>query len=102
MDKRNELITDIYKKGIVKKYLKRYFNEDYDNLRDLEQDIYVLLLRLPVDILEEMYENGKIEHWIAATVKNQVRSVTSTYYKKYKEFIDKSSEIYENTTDESD
>lgn len=92
---KNEIITDLYKQGTIKKFLNRYLEKE-ENLQDLEQDIYVLLIKLPTDVLLEMYSSGKLEHWLAATIKNQIHSKTSYYYKTYKEFIDKSKEITNN------
>lgn len=92
---KNEIITDLYNRGTIKKFLNRYLEKE-ENLKDLEQDIYILLIKLPTDLLTEMYLSGKLEHWLAATIKNQIYSKTSYYYKTYKEFKDKSKEITNN------
>lgn len=89
---KNEIIEKLYKDNVLKNYLHKYY-EDEDNLADLEQDIYILLLRLPDDVIGEMYESNKLNHWITATIKNQIHSKTSYYYKTYKEFKDKSKDI---------
>lgn len=98
---KNEIIEKIYREGIVRKHLRIYFGEYEEDLKDLEQDTYVILLKLPEEILNDLLSNNKLENYISAILRRQVRSKTSYYYKKYKEFRDKSSEIYENTTDES-
>lgn len=90
---KNAIIEDIYNRDIIKSQLKKYWEEDSDNLSDIEQDIYILLLQLPEDILNEMYDNEKILHWISATLRRQIRSKNSYYYKKYKDFKNRTSSI---------
>lgn len=93
---KNEIVDDLYRKNVVKNILNKYY-ENKQNLLDLEQDIYILILQIPVDLLQELYSNGKLVHWISATVKNQIKSVTSNYYTKYKKFGNISKEITNET-----
>ena len=92
---KNSIITEIYNRGVVKDQLKKYWSEDYKNLQDIEQDLYILLLQLPEELLQEMYDNGKLLHWIGATLRRQIHSKTSYYYKKYKDFKNRTSDINE-------
>ena len=90
--KKDDIIKELWKKKTISNLLSKY-NENKENLKDLEQDLWLLISTLPTDLLEELHNNGKLTHWISATVKNQVKSKTSHYYRQYKEFSDKSKEI---------
>lgn len=90
--KKEAIIQELYKNKTIANLVYRY-NENEENLKDLEQDIWLLITTLPSDLLEELYNNGKLTNWISATVKNQVKSKTSHYYRQYKEFSYKSKEI---------
>lgn len=92
---KNDIITDIYNRGIIKKQLQYYWGEESNNLQDIEQDLYILLIQLPEELLQEMYNNGKLLHWISATLRRQIRSVNSYYYKKYKDFHNRTTDINE-------
>lgn len=83
---KNDVITDIYNRGVVKKLLSRYWDEDAEDLKDLESDTYVILLQLPEDLLIDLISNNKLENYISAILRRQVRSKTSYYYRKYKDF----------------
>ena len=83
---KTQIIENIYKDGIIKSILDKYNNEIDINKKDLEQDIYILLFQLPVEILQEMHSNGKLKNWLSATIKNQIYSTTSFYYYQYKKF----------------
>lgn len=93
---KNEIISEIYQQQLVSKLLQRYkFSEKTENLQDLEQDLYILLMRLPEDLLQELFQNGKLRNWISATLCNQVRSKTSFYFKTYKQLKNKSCSLNE-------
>ena len=50
---------------------------------DLAQDIYVLLMEMPDEKIETMYEKGELPFFINRVLLNQLNSTTSTYYYKY-------------------
>lgn len=98
-----EILDKLYREGTVKQMLKRYSStEAQEDLRDLEQDVYIIILQLPEELLVDMYNSGKLRNWISAVLKRQVHSTTSYYYGCYKKLRNKSSELYENTREKSD
>lgn len=90
---KEKILEDIYRKHTVRTLINRYYTESADNREDLEQDIYLLLMQIPSDLMEELYNNGKLVCWISATIKNQIKSKTSHYYKQYKEFDNLTKEL---------
>lgn len=90
---KEEIINELYRKNIIKDIIYKY-SESKDNLDDFEQDLYILLLQIPTDLLNELYTTGKLINWISATARRQIKSKTSYYYKTYKEFQDRSNDIY--------
>lgn len=90
---KEKILEDIYNKHTVRTLINRYYTESADNREDLEQDIYLLLMQIPSDLMEELYNNGKLVFWISATIKNQIKSKTSHYYKQYKEFDNLTKEL---------
>lgn len=88
MISRNSIIEDIYRRGIVKEIIKHISHgfESGDNMRDLEQDIYIHLLEMDDEKLNHLYENDELNFYLASVIYRQIRSATSPYYQKYKKF----------------
>ena len=55
-------------------------NEDYQDLEDLSQDLYIRLLNKPNDLLNKMYDNPKLmDYYLYKMVKTELRSNTSKF-----------------------
>lgn len=52
---------------------------------DLRQEVMLVLLELPKERLHNIHENGILGYFINRVVKNQFESVTSPFYKKFRE-----------------
>lgn len=54
-----------------------------DDLADLIQDVYVILLSKPIDFLHGLIDREEHAFYIIRIVKNQLLSKTSPYYRTY-------------------
>lgn len=60
-----------------------------DDLKDLCQEVYLILLDYPKDKVVDMWECGDIDYFIVNVVMKQLRSDTSAFYYKYRKYNDK-------------
>lgn len=92
---KNEIVQKLYKEHIVQNIIFNISHgmETGENLRDLEQDVYLILLGKPEKFIQDLFENNEINFWIANVVYTQLRSSTSPYYRQYKKFKDVSRDI---------
>lgn len=58
--------------------------ENTENLKDLTQDIYLQLLQMRTDKLNDLYTKNQLRYWIARIITNNIHSKTSPYYYSYK------------------
>lgn len=58
--------------------------ENTENIKDLTQDIYLQLLQMRTDKLNDLYIKNQLRYWIARIVVNSIHSKTSPYYYTYK------------------
>ena len=84
MIEKAEIIADIAKEGTLREIIRNVGGTKDEDLRDLEQDIYLELLRKDVALLNTLREKGELKYYLAKIVKNQIYSKTSPYYHKYK------------------
>lgn len=63
-----------------------------DLTSDLSQEVCVILLEYEPKRIITMNKQGKLLNFIRVIIKNQCRSVTSRFYKLYKEFERKADE----------
>lgn len=70
--------------------------EDEDDLQDLEQDIYLILLEKPVDFVLGLYMRNELNYYLANIIYTQLRSSSSPYYTKYKKLKYTSDPLDEN------
>lgn len=89
---KNDVIEYLYKNKIVAQIIRNISHgfEDENNMRDLEQDIYLILLEKPDKFIEDLYNKQELSFWLANVIYTQIRSSSSPYYKKYKKFLDTS------------
>lgn len=81
----NKIIKEIYEENIVKDIIAnmRVKSNDID---DLEQEIYMILLEYNKDRIIEMYEKNQLRYFIVGIISRQYNSKTSPFYKKYKKY----------------
>lgn len=81
----NTIIKEIYEENIVKDIITnmRVKSNDVD---DLEQEIYMILLEYNQDRIIELYEKNQLKYFIVGIISRQYNSKTSPFYKKYKKY----------------
>lgn len=100
----NGEIVDIYlNNGLIKRCVDCQFSQlkDYDKQfkEDFFQDLIVILLTYDNEKLNDAHLNKHFNAFLTRIIINNVYSVTSPYYKDYKKFSDKTSEITEEIID---
>ena len=65
---------------------------------DYIQDLYINLLEKDDKVIEELYENKQLKFYITRIILNNLRSVTSPYFYKYKKWTTKKQNIDETNT----
>lgn len=79
--------------GIVANICKASKNILSDNLQDLCQMVYEVLLTYREDMIIDLYRNCQLTYFIVRIVKNQYESTTSPYYREIKRFADITTEL---------
>lgn len=82
-----QIINEIANSGLVEEIIQgvSYSKfENTENLKDLTQDIYLQLLQMRTDKLNDIYTKNQLRFWIARIVVNSIHSKTSPYYYTYK------------------
>lgn len=82
-----QIINEIANNGLVEEIIQgvSYSKfENTENLKDLTQDIYLQLVQMRTDKLNELYDKGQLRYWIARIVVNSIHSKTSPYFYTYK------------------
>lgn len=85
MDRRNNIISEIYRKGVIEELLKN-MGVPKNDIDDLKQEIAIILLEYDEKKIIEMYEKKQLKYFIVQIIKYQYFSNTSPYYKKYKKY----------------
>ena len=82
-----QIINEIANNGLVEEIIQGVsyskFEND-ENLKDLTQDIYLQLLQMRTEKLNDLYTNNQLRYWIARIVVNSIHSKTSPYFYTYK------------------
>lgn len=82
-----QIINEIANNGLVEEIIQgvSYSKfENTENIKDLAQDIYLQLLQMRTDKLNDLYKNKQLRYWIARIVVNSIHSKTSPYFYTYK------------------
>lgn len=67
----------LYIEEMVKKFVKSQHRKDF------LQDLYLTLLELPEEQLEELRSSSRLFHYTYGILRNQYWSNNSAFYKKY-------------------
>lgn len=59
-------------------------NSNDEDLKDLEQDLYLELLEKDEELIEYLYENDQLNFFLTKMVTNNINSKTSPFYYRYK------------------
>lgn len=82
-----QIINEIANNGLVEEIIQgvSYSKfENAENIKDLAQDIYLQLLQMRTDKLNDLYTKNQLRYWIARVVVNSIHSKTSPYFYTYK------------------
>lgn len=83
----SSIINEIANGGLVEEIIKgvSYSKfENPENIKDLAQDIYLQMLQMRTDKLNDLYTKNQLRYWIARIVVNSIHSKTSPYFYAYK------------------
>ena len=81
----NSIMTELYEENIVRDII-RNIGVKQNDMEDLEQEIYMILLEYNRDKIIEMHNNNQLKYFIVGVVNRQYNSKTSPFYKKYKKY----------------
>lgn len=90
-----ELATNNTIHEIVNNITKSPLEEDE---LDFIQDLYINLLEKEDKVIEDLYNKKQLKFYITRIVLNNIRSVTSPFYYKYRRWTTKKQDIDETNT----
>lgn len=61
-------------------------NVSPNDINDLVQEVYVILLEYRAEKIIELYNNKQLKYFLVGILKRQYHSNTSPFYKKYKKY----------------
>ena len=88
----NLIIATLYQKGVIRDECQRFVPDKY-LCDDLVNDVAIILMGKPSELIWNLFQKGEIVFYIRRIVKNQVFSSTSPFYKDYIQ-LDKNSISY--------
>ena len=91
----NLIIATIYQKGLIRDECQKFVPDKY-LCDDLVNDVAIILMGKPSELILDLFQKGEIVFYIRRIVKNQVCSQTSPFYKDYIQFDIKSFGYAEN------
>jgi hypothetical protein len=80
-----EIVELVIQQGVVEHALHLY-NVHPSHRDDLMQEVLLILLEIDNERLNDIYQGGKLSHFITKIVKNQWCSNTSGYYSMYRKY----------------
>lgn len=83
-----EIAEVVIQQGIVDNALRLY-GVHSSHRDDLAQEVLLILLAMDNERLNDIYDDGKLSHFVTKIVKNQWCSNTSTYYTLFRKYEDK-------------
>lgn len=79
-----EIISRLAKTHTIEGIITNIYGTMGDDERDLAQDLYVDLLNKDPKLIEKMDADGSIKFFLTRMVLNNLQSVNSPYYYRYK------------------
>lgn len=80
-----KIIDEIERENIVRDICMN-INVSPNDIDDLVQEVYVILLEYKPEKIIELWENKQLKFFIVGIIKRQYHSKTSPFYKKYKKY----------------
>lgn len=101
MKTKQEIVSELFKDGTIRELIENVARRSLDfNLQDLEQDIYISLLEKEEKKIQELYSNSQLRFFLTRMITNNLISVNSPYYTKYRKFSALSEEIQQEDIDD--
>ena len=100
-----QIINEIANNGLVEEIIQgvSYSKfENTENIKDLAQDIYLQLLQMRTDKLNDLYTKNQLRFWVTRIITNNIHSKTSPYFYTYKKEQMQSVSISEIDIDDED
>lgn len=80
-----DILKIAYAKGEIKTECRKVCPDKY-LCDDLTQEVTLIMMSKPDDVVVGLNERGELLRYIYKVAKNQYNSVTSPFYKDYKDF----------------
>ena len=96
---KKEVLEKISKEKIIEDIVNGIAKSKDDQLKDLIQDMYMLLLEKDEEFVVNLYESGEIKFYLTRVALNNIRSTSGPFWCKYKRFMNKCSELIEDYAD---
>lgn len=90
----SDIVKAYYAKGLILTECSKVCSDAY-LCADLAQEVTLIMLDKPADLVEELNRKGEFLCYVYAIAKKQFCSKTSPFYAKYKKFNIKSEDIDE-------
>lgn len=81
---KNEIIGAIASSGMLRTIIQNIGGTTDEDLKDLEQDIYLVLFTKDEKTLNDLYTTGQMKYYLARIAANNIHSTTSPFYTTYK------------------
>ncbi|MBQ2396078.1 MAG: hypothetical protein II304_03420 [Bacteroidales bacterium] len=80
-----DILKIAYAKGEIKAECRKVCPDKF-LCDDLTQEVTLIMMSKPDEVLVGLYERGELTKYIYKVAKNQYNSVTSPFFKQYKDF----------------
>lgn len=86
---KNEIIEELYRENRFDQLLKNIIKEQLNYFDDLKSELFVFLLEMQEDKLQQLYNNKQLDFYITRVIINWFNSNTSPFYCRYRKFESK-------------
>lgn len=80
-----KILDEIERENVVRDICMN-INVSPNDIDDLVQEVYVILLEYKPEKIIELWQNKQLKFFIVGIIKRQYHSKTSPFYKKYKKY----------------
>lgn len=80
-----KILDELERENIVRNICNN-MNVSPNDIDDLIQEVYVILLEYRAEKIIELYNNKQLKYFLVGILKRQYHSNTSPFYKKYKKY----------------
>ena len=98
-----EIVTEIVNEDLLYKLSMNITKgKRYEWFEDMFHDIYIQLLTKDRDKIVQLYENKQVKFFLSRILMNNIQSTTSSTYRNYRKFQNKSEELRWDDENEED